>query len=342
MPIIRTERAEVLWAAESTFGQIASAPYARFGIHDTVEAPDPEFGWEPFFGVFSGRDRATILRGQATLRGGIPDIRLQSGLTTFLVNHALRPVAGSDELVDPFTLYVAYKDTDGSTQLGRYFTGGKVNRATLQASEGQDLRLGIDEMLFLNMQTTRNSSNDAYDPADPAVDPGASATGRYMFASGTVTIAGITYDTVRRFSLSVDNQIEPRYYIQRDANTGLLHANDLVEGRRVWRLEIDVDIVNPAGGGDLELWDFLINQAAVGGGQGNQLATAGDQITLTFNQAGSGAGSSTLTLTCGSAGTTTTPSGVLTSAPHSIPAPPAGVVPVTASFDIDTVVISTT
>ena len=341
MTTIRTERAEVLWAAESTFGQIASAPYARFGIHDTIEAPDPEFGWEPFFGVFSGRDRATILRGQATLRGSLPDIRLQSGLTTFLVNHVLRPVAGNDELVDPFTLYIGYRDTGGSIQLGRYFTGGKVNRATLQASEGQELRLSIDEMLFLNMQTTR-ANNDTYSASDPAADPGASSSGRYLFASGTVTIAGITFDTVRRFSLSVDNQLEPRYYIQRDGSTGLLHANDLVEGRRMWRLEVDVDIVNPASGGDLELWDFLINQGALAGGQGNQNPTAGDQITLAFNQAGAGEGSNTLTLTCGSAGTITVPSGVLTAAPHSIPAPPAGIVPVTASFDIDQVTIATT
>ncbi|KKL27960.1 hypothetical protein LCGC14_2379930 [marine sediment metagenome] len=339
MPTIRTERAEVLWAAESTFGTIASAPYARFGIHDIIEAPDPEFGWEPFYGVFSGRDRATILRGPTTLRGSIPDIRLQSGLTTFLINHVLRPVAGNDELVDPFTLYVTYRDTGGSVQLGRYFLGGKVNRATVQAAEGQELRLSVDEMLFLSMQTTR-ANNDTFDAANPASDPGASATGRYLFASGTVTIAGVTFDRVRRFSLSIDNQLEPRHYIQRDATTGLLHPNDLIEGRRVWRLEIDVDIVNPASGGDLELWDFLINQGA--SGQGDQGATLGGQVTLAFNQAGSGAGSSTLTLTCGSTPSTTQPAGVLTSAPHSIPAPPAGVVTVTASFDIDQVVIATT
>ena len=339
MVTIRTERAEILWAAESTFGQIASAPYARFGIHDIIEAPDPEFGWEPFFGVFSGRDRATILRGPVTLRGSIPDIRLQSGLTTFLINHVLRPVAGNDELVDPFTLYVAYRDTGGSLQLERYFLGGKVNRATVQAAEGQELRLSVDEMLFLSMQTTR-ANNDTFDAASPAADPGASATGRYLFASGTVTIAGVTFDRVRRFSLSVDNQLEPRHYIQRDGTTGLLHPNDLIEGRRVWRLEIDVDIVNPASGGDLELWDFLINQGA--SGQGNQGATLGGQVVLAFNQAGSGAGSSTLTLTCGSTPSTTQPAGVLASAPHSIPAPPAGVVTVTASFDVDTVTIATT
>ncbi|KKM64970.1 hypothetical protein LCGC14_1496010 [marine sediment metagenome] len=340
MPTIRTERAEVLWAAESTFGTLASAPYARFGIHDTIEAPDPEFGWEPFFGVFSGRDRATILRGQTTLRGSIPDIRLQSGLTTFMVNHVLRPVAGTDELVDPFTLYIAYRDTGGSVQLGRYFLGGKVNRATVQAAEGQELRLSVDEMLFLSMQTTRNSGNDTFSASNPAADPGASATGRYLFASGDVTIAGISFPRVRRFALSIDNQLEPRHYVQRDGSTGLLHANDLVEGRRMWRLEVDVDIVNPASGGDLELWDFLINQGA--SGAGDQGATLGGQVVLTFNQAGSGAGSSTLTLTCGSTPSTTTPAGVLTAAPHSIPAPPAGIVPVTASFDIDQVTIATT
>lgn len=340
MPTIRTERAQVLWAAESTFGNIASAPYARFGIHDTIEAPDPEFGWEPFYGVFSGRDRATILRGQTTLRGSIPDIRLQSGVTAFLINHVLRPVAGNDELVDPFTLYVSYQDTGGSLQLGRYFLGGKVNRATVQAAEGQELRLSVDEMLFLSMQTTRDSGNDTFNAANPASDPGASASGRYLFASGDVTISGLTFPRIRRFALSIDNQLEPRYYIQRDGTTGLLHANDLIEGRRSWRLEVDVDIVDPTSNNDLELWDFLINQgASVGGNAG---ATLGGRVVLTFNQAGTGAGSNTLTLTCGSTPSTLQPSGVLVSAAHSIPAPPAGVVTVTASFDIDQVTIATT
>lgn len=336
MPTIRTERAQVLWAPESTFGNIAPAPYARFGIHDTIEAPDPEFGWEPFYGVFSGRDRATILRGQATLRGSIPDIRLQSGLTTFLFNHVLRPVAGNDELVDPFTLYIRYNDTGGSAQLARYFTGGKVNRATVQAAEGQELRLGIDEMMFLSLQTTRDSGNDPFNAANPAADPGASTGFRFMFAHGTVTIGGITFDRIRRFSLSIDNQIEPRYYIQREATTAILHPNDLIEGRRVWRLEIDVDIVDPTSNGDLELWDFLINQAAaVSGSQG---ATLGIQTVLSFVPTGSIGG--TLTLTCGGSPSVTTPSGVVTAAAHSIPAPPAGVVTVTASIDVNTVTVS--
>lgn len=336
MPTIRTERAQVLWAAESTFGSIAPAPYARFGIHDTVESPDPEFAWEPHFGVFSGRDRATIMRGQATLRGSIPDIRVQTGLTAFMRDHVLRPVAGYDELVDPFTLYIGYIDTSGNVQLGRYFVGGKVNRASVSAAEGQELRLGVDEMLFLRMYTTRDGGNDPYSASNPATDPGFSSTGRFMFAHGTVTIAGITYSTVRRFNLSVDNQIEPRYYIQRDATTAILHPNDLIEGRRVWRLEVDVDIVNPAASQDLELWDFLVNQgAAVAGDQG---MTRGGQITLQFQPTGAIGGS--LTLTCGGSPSVSQPSGVLASAPHSLPAPPAGVVTVTGSFDIDRVTIA--
>lgn len=338
MPTIRTERARVLWAAESTEGSIAPAPYARFGIHDTIDAPDPEFAWEPHFGVFSGRDRATIMRGQVTLRGGIPDVRIQSGLTTFLQNHVLRPVAGYDELVDPFTLYIGYIDTSGSVQLGRYFTGGKVNRATVAAVEGQELRLSVDEMLFQRLYTTRNSGNDPYSASNPATDPGFSTTGRFMFAHGDVTIAGISFPRVRRFALSIDNQIEQRYYIQRSGNTGLLYPNALVEGKRVWRLEVDVDITDPTSNGDLELWDFLVNQGA--SGAGDQGMTSGGRVVLTFNQAGSGLGSSTLTLTCGGSPSVSQPSGVLVSAPHSIPAPPAGVVTVTGSFDIDRVTIA--
>jgi len=338
MPTIRTERARVLWAAESIENSMAPAPYARFGIHDTIEAPDIEFGWEPHFGVFSGRDRATIMRGQASLRGSLPDVRVQAGLTTFLTNHILRPVAGYDELVDPFTLYIAYIDTGGNVQLGRYFTGGKVNRASVAAAEGQELRFSVDEMLFQHLYTTRNSGNDPYSASNPATDPGYSSTGRFMFAHGDVTIGGITFPRIRRFNLSVDNQIEARYYIQRDGTTGILYPNALVEGRRVWRLEVDVDITDPTSNGDLDLWDFLVNQGA--SGAGDQGMTSGVQVVLAFNQAGSGLGTSTLTLTCGGSPSVAQPSGVLASAPHSIPAPPAGVVTATASFDIDRVTIA--
>lgn len=339
MPIIRTERTEVLWAAETTFGTIGSAPYARFGIHDTVEAPDPEFAWEPHFGVFSTRERATIMRGQASLRGSIPDIRLLSGAADgsakFLNNHVFGTLEGAAQLVNPFTLFVGYRDTGNSKQLSRYYTGGKINRATLSAAEGQEARLSIDEMLFMDLQTTRNSGNDPFDAADPAVDPGATTGFRYMFAHGTVIIDGITFDRIRRFSLTLDNQIEPRYYIQRDATTAILHPNDLIEGRRVLKLEIDIDIVNPASGGDLELWDFLVNQAAADSGLTG--ATIGGQISLLFSPVGSIGG--TLAIVCGGNPSATDPSGVILSASHNIPAPPTGVVTVTASWDINTVTV---
>lgn len=336
MTIIRTERAEVLWAPEHTFGNIAPAPYARFGIHDTIEAPDPEFAWEPHFGVFSGRDRATIMRGQATLRGSLPDVRIQSGLTTFMQNHVLRPVPGYEEPAKPFTLFIGYRDTSGNRQLERYYIGGKVNRATISIAEGQELRMSVDEMLFRRMSTTRNGNNDPYSASDPAVDPGYSPYGRFMFAHGTVTIGGVTYDRVRRFSLTVDNQIEPRYYIQRESpTTGIMYPNDLIEGRRVWRAEVELDIVNLA---DLELWDLLVNQGAAAAGDAGM--TSGSRLVLAFNQGGSGLGSSTMTLTCGGSPSVSQPSGVITSAAHSIPAPPAGVVSVTASFDINTVTIA--
>lgn len=335
--MIRTERATVLWKVESTFGSLpSSGSWLRFGIHDTIEVPDPELAYEPFFGVFSGRDRATILRGPATYRGSIPDIRLQSGLTTFLSNHVLGPAAGNDELVNSFSLNVSYQDTDGNAQLNRYFRGGKVNRATVQAAEGQELRLSVDEMLFLAMQTTRNSGNDPYSATDPAADPGASLGQRFMFAHGTVVIGGITFDRIRRFALSVDNQIEPRHYIQRDGTTALLNPNDLIEGRRNWRLELELDIVDPSTNADLELWDMLVNQAS--SGSGSQTATRGVQVVLTFQQTGNIGG--TMVITCGTTPSVTTPASVLLSAPHSIPAPPAGVVTVSASLDVNTVTVA--
>jgi hypothetical protein len=352
MAVIRTERAEVLWAAETTFGSQAGGPYKRFGIHDTIDAPDAEFGWEPFYGVFSGRDRKTILRGPVSFRGSVPDVRIlaSGGSIDFMTTHVIG-TAEAPSLVSPFSLYVSYRDTDNSKQLQRYWTGGKVNRASISAVEGQELRMSVDEMLFLRELNFRGGNDPGgTSPSDNATDPGASTAGRFMFAQGSVQLGSICFARVRRISFTMDNQIESHYYVQRDGTTGLLHPNDLIEGRRVWNADIDLDIVDPSslsapatcpGGttpGDLELWDFLINQGA--SGAGNSSASQGAQIILKFNQAGFGEGSSVLTITLGGTPTIASPSSVLRSAPHSIPAPPTGTVTTTGSFDVNEVTIS--
>lgn len=340
MSIIRTERAEVLWAPETTFGVPSGGPWARFDIHDTFVAPDPEFGYEPFFGVFSGRDRATILRGRATLRGSIPDIRLQGTLGSrptgidFVRDHVIGPTPGYDELVKPFSVYTRYRDTSGASALERTWAGGKINRASLRAAEGQELRLNIDEMMFLQAYNNRGS-NDGNTGFVAGSDPGPSPVGRLMFAQGKVTIHGVEFKRIRSFNLTVDNMVEPRYYIARAANVqGMLHPRDLIEGRRAWKLEISMDVVD-LDPDDLALWDFFINQGSAGAG--NQTPTLGTKVVLEFNQMGSGEGTGLYTFTLGGDPSTIQPAGVITSAMHGIPAPPTGVVPVTAMFDIDRV-----
>jgi len=333
MPTIRTERARVLWGPEAVFGMQSSGPYRRFGIHDTINAPDPEYAWEPFFGVFSPRSRATILRGRVTYRGSIPDIRLQSDNLSFIKDGFILGDKNTT-LLRPFTLFIDYADTTGSRHLKRYYLGGKVNRFSLAANEGQELRLNIEEMLFLRLVDLR-AGNDPGGQGfgDPAADPGPTAAGRFMFAHGKVTLFGLEFPRVRRFVLSGDHQIEPRYYILRDNTTMRLNPNDLIEGKRVYRLEVDMDIVDPQ---ELELWDFFANQGA----SGPASPTVGGICKLEFNQTGSGEGVAQLTIQAGVNPSAVKPASVIVSAPHNIPAPPAGVVTVTATFDVDDVIIS--
>jgi hypothetical protein len=215
------------------------------------------------------------------------------------------------------------------------WAGGKINRASLQAAEGQELRLNIDEMQFLQAYNNR-SDNDGNTGFVAGSDPGPTAAGRLMFAQGKVTIHGLEFKRIRSFNLTVDNMVEPRYYIARATNIqGQLHPRDLIEGRRAWRLEISMDVVDPA---DLWVWDFLTNQGALGAGNATQ--TTGTQIVLEFNQAGSGEGNGLFTFTFGGTPSAVQPAGVPTSAQHGIPAPPTGVVPVQAIFDIDRVSVT--
>lgn len=347
MSIIRTERASVLWARESTFGILPTTGWKRFGIHEVINVPDPEYEWYPFFGIFSQRTRSNILRGRQTFRGAFPDIRVQGANNTFL-EQVLGLRVGDDYRDDhrgwtipnpSFTVSVCLMDTDSVVQLARNYLGGRVNRATISASEGEELRISLDEVLFKDM-THNISGKTKYSAATTCgTDPGALATGRFMFSSAEIDIFGIAFAHVRRFSLTIDNMIETKYYLSRaDSADGSRHPKDLVPGRQAYRLETEIDMSDPAI--DRDIWEFLVNEGA-STANGPVLGT---QIYMNFTTMGDiGAATSNFTIICSIAGySTSSPGSVLVSAPAHIPAPPTGLVPQLATWDVSDVTIYST
>lgn len=346
MAIFRTENSSVLWGLEDSW-RVRATPNKRFGIHETLTAPDPSQDWYPFFGIASPRSRATILRGKWDMRGSLPDIKIQSGSGGHLAD-LLGLIIGrnsggtveegltdTDERVQSMTMQIAMRDTDGEYAFIREYYGGKVNRATLAATEGEELRLSLDEVIFGDV--AHNLSGVAKNTGEVSLgsDPGPNSGGRFIFAGATLQIFGTVICRIKRFALSIDNQLEPKYYLCKAAGdpTHLTQIpNDIIEGKRKYQLEIELDVADIAT--DLELFKFLLNE---GGEQGG--ATVGGLIVADFAVT-PGEGGGTMNIEVGLSTSSSQPGPVVTQGKINIPPPPSGLFPSTWSIDVDRVRIT--
>ena len=345
MGIIRTENAKIAWRKEASWGVSGAGNFHRFGNFETLNAPDPEYEWSPFFGVFAGRNRETVFRGKQTLRGSIPDIKLQGDQETFLemlfgrltASYYREGISATDETIPSFELGTELLDTDGVCQLRRLYRGGLVNRWTMAANEGEELRLSLDEMLFKDAATnlTGHAKYSASVASAFTIDS-AVAYGRYTFAECQFQMFGLTFSHIRRFSLTCDQQIEMRYYLQRGGGSDYQQIpNGYVPGKRAYRVEVDLDMADPAI--DRDVYEWLLDQGAASWPG----YTIGTQVSMDFTQSGSGEGTGRFLIHCGGlyGCSSTTPGAVIASAAINHPAPPTGVPTVTVSFDVDAVAV---
>lgn len=344
MAIFRTENCLVLWGRETDWGERVT-PNMRFGLHEQVTAPDPTQDWYPFYGVASPRSRLTILRGRWDLRGSVPDIKIQSheflaellaiGIGRATGNTVEEGISSTDERLHSMTMQIAMRDTDGSYGLIREYYGGKVNRMTLSANEGEELRLSYDEIIFKDID--HNLSGTAkYTGASLGTDPGPRAEGRFIFAGATLNFFGVDICRIKRFSLTIDNMLDPKYYLCRAAGdpTNLTQIiNDIVEGRRAYSMDVELDVADAAT--DLELFKFLLNEGGPAGG-----ATIGGIINCEFAVTpGEGGGSMVMEL--GLSTSATQPAAVVTGGKINIPPPPTGLFPGNWTLNVDRVRITT-
>jgi len=364
MAIWRTENALVLWGRE-TSPPTGGAPYGtpvipgyRFGIHETCEAPDPEIEWTPYWTASgSDRSRATVLRGRWRLSGSVPDIRCQpglngtGGLADVLALGMGRQSGGvveegitaTDGRLPSFTMQVAARDSDGNYQVGgfgftRSYYGGKVNRMTLSASEGEEVRLSLDEIMFKDIvHNIQGVSKVSTGQLSIGTDPGLNPRGRFLFAGARIETLdpSVVLCRVKRFSLSLDNMLEPKYYLCDDASTNpgrYQVPSEIVEGKRKWSFDMEADTVDPSG--DLTLFQYLLNQ----GGTVTSGVT-GFRMRMSFASTdGQGAGSMLVDLspTVSSA----RPGTVVTSGRINIPPAPAGYMGGSYRMDVDRVRIT--
>ena len=301
MPTIyRTEQASVLWTPETTFGVRPTNPtWEQFGIHDTLEAPDPEIAFEPFWQVGTNRNRKQMLRGKWSMKGRVPDIRVVPNLALKVLALPIgrntgtgvregRALSGSavDERIDSLTLQVGVRDTSGGYFIREWY-GGKINRASLSMTEGEDLRLSLEDVIFKNVAHNQNTfqgtSIEKYS-ASVGSTPGSPSTtfseNRYVFAGASMVFFGQTLARIKSASLTIDNSIEERYYWRQEATStsATQVVSDLIEGRRVYSMSVEMDLADPTT--DLVMYQWLLNQSASAGADS---PTTGGQIVMTFN-----------------------------------------------------------
>ncbi len=343
--IFRTEKAQCLWGLESAYG-VKATPVNRFGLHEQVQVPDPDYGFVPFFGVgSSSRSRNTILRGPLTLRGSVPDIRLQKcgalgpvlalPLGNFTGGVVGEGQSALDERLSSITMSVIMHSTDGVTKFIREYMGGKVNRATYAAQEGGALTLSLDEIIFQDIQHNRSGVAKYNAGANGGTDPGACAGGLFYFAGAKLTFFGTEICRVKRFALTVDNRLEPKYYLCREGDPVEMSQvlTDLVEGRRSYQLQVELDVADPTS--DLKLFEFMLNQGAAGATG----LTEGGVITADFAVA-PGEGSGVLSIVCSFGADDVFPASVVTGGKVNIPPPPGGLFPGSYTIDVDRVFIT--
>lgn len=220
------------------------------------------------------------------------------------VNEVVSPfthtVSETSEL-DSVTWHLLMRDTDetAANDLIRRFVGGMINRATISADEGGLLRCSWDDISFVDLvhnQTAHSSVTGEITKSSSVLvaptgiggampesagvlgTPTYPTTAPYYFSRGSVSLFGITFARIRNFRLTINNNIEPRYYI-RDLATERAPA-DLQENRREYRLEAAIGMEDSlsASATTRTLWKELILE-------GNYTAgLQGFDITLTFTR----------------------------------------------------------
>ena len=211
--------------------------------------------------------------------------------------------------LDSISMDVHLRDSGetAANDFNRRFYGGKVGAATISAEEGGLLVMGWDTVPFMggvhNQKLDDNFSGSAAIPfhtlfqtiesdnigsrtgtssalAYPTQDP-------YYFSEGTVTMFGETFARVRNFSISINNNVEPRYYIERRGDSRTRGPSDIVEMRREYTMTATIALPDSEAsltGTTASLFKELMLEGDYGLADGTNKGMKGFAIQLVFNK----------------------------------------------------------
>jgi len=176
----------------------------------------------------------------------------------FLIAHAAGAGGGTcNEVTSPYTHVITetvdlsgitwlVKNTDSSETaanawLRRYF-GGKIGQATITAEEGGTLRMSWESAPFLDMNHNQYISGSTevnkYDASIKASTVEYPTTEPYYFSQGSVTMFGVEFARITNFTININNNLEPRYFIRDDGSERT--PSNIYEGRREYSMTATV------------------------------------------------------------------------------------------------------
>ena len=129
-------------------------------------------------------------------------------------------------------------ETATNDWIRRYF-GGKIGQATLTAEEGGTLRMSWESAPFLNMDhnqyddTVQTAPVNKFDASSLGVTVERPSTEPYYFSQGSITMFGVEFARVANFTININNNLEPRYFI---SNTAERTPTAIFEGRREYSM----------------------------------------------------------------------------------------------------------
>jgi hypothetical protein len=276
-------------------------------------------GWHgkaPLTAESGGNTNYNIYRIERVIGGGIlPDITGGSTPTVDI----------RETLVQPsFTLAARYTAEDGGRFTTNY-TGNKITRATFSFEENRPVTFSVD-FIGQDMKHNLGSNTTVLKYSDDVVNPTFRRVNEqpYFFSRAELRFAGTAFARFRRLSLSIDNQLDPRYYVTQSQtvdNRQILY--EILEGRRQITLSGTVDLDDNVA--DAQFLRWLLNQGFTDTDVRDMTTLQGITLAIELERLIDGSGPSfdrmTFTLPSGTLGGNNVGL-IFRAAPHPIEAPP--------------------
>ena len=240
-----------------------------------------------------------------------------------------------------------FADSSGTAAntLKRRYYGGMVGTATLAAEEGGVLTMSWDSVPFMGMQHNiaegdlgsgaagvslpgymlmNTDLNRVGRPTGTTVAESYPNTEPYYFSQGTITMFGVVIARIRDFSLSINNNLESRYYIEQRGDNRRRGPSEIHEGRREYSMTCTIvpdaiDATHTASSHTRTVFTEYIGQADASA-FGTNAQMTGFAMDLSFIRgplADATHGNDTITITV-PASTDNKPGAILTAAPLQI------------------------